>query len=145
MAEQQIVGSMDGLFEQNAAALARFRQVITVRAEALFLAGVRAEEVVQNITRRFIFEFEKKGQALKEIPPQIVLWFEKYMDRAQEKFSALDRVIAAHNPERLLAHGYSIARHNGHIIRSVSQVTVGETLEIAVSDGQILTNIHSLS
>jgi exonuclease VII large subunit len=51
------------------------------------------------------------------------------------------KVIELSNPERQLAHGYSIVRSGGKIVKSKKDVKKGDDLDIMVSDGTITSKI----
>ena len=48
------------------------------------------------------------------------------------------------NPERQLKLGYSIAKINGKIIKSIKEIKIGQDLEIKVSDGVISSEIKNI-
>jgi exodeoxyribonuclease VII large subunit len=52
------------------------------------------------------------------------------------------RIIAAHDPRAALKRGYAIARTNtGAVVRSVHDITTGDTLSLIVQDGTIETTV----
>ena len=62
----------------------------------------------------------------------------------KEKISLYEKTLAAHNPERQLQLGYSIARSRGKIIKSVSDVKKSDKIDVQVRDGNICTTIDSV-
>ena len=50
----------------------------------------------------------------------------------------LIQTLAAVGPETVLARGYAVVRHaaDRRVIRSVGQVSTGDSLDVRVSDGQ---------
>lgn len=67
--------------------------------------------------------------------------FSSLCDKIKDKFKNIEKLIELNNPERNLKLGYSIATHNGKIIRSINNITSGDNLEIKVSDGTIKTKV----
>jgi exodeoxyribonuclease VII large subunit len=56
----------------------------------------------------------------------------------------VEKIITMNNPERQLKLGYSIAKINGKIIKSIKEIKIGQDLEIKVSDGVISSEIKNI-
>ena len=54
-----------------------------------------------------------------------------------ERFSILQDMINALNPNRLLERGYSIVRHRGSVVKSRAAIRLSDNLSITVADGDI--------
>lgn len=66
----------------------------------------------------------------------------------KEAYQRLERsgsIVSAHNPERQLNLGYSIASINGKIIRGVKDAEVGNNVDLMVTDGIIASQIKSIN
>jgi exodeoxyribonuclease VII large subunit len=63
--------------------------------------------------------------------------FQEILSHAKAKIDVAGRVISANDPARNLRLGYSIARQNGRIIKSVRGVAVGDDFDLQLSDGII--------
>ncbi len=57
------------------------------------------------------------------------------------RLAALEELVAAHSPERLLKLGFATLRSQRGAVVSAAQVTAGETLEITMRDGTIFTQV----
>ena len=57
--------------------------------------------------------------------------------RMHKRLESLASRIEANNPKRLLGRGYGLFRKGDRVIRSVSEVAVGDAFEIVLSDGCI--------
>jgi exonuclease VII large subunit len=68
--------------------------------------------------------------------------FENASVSLSEKINQIEKNLQFSNPERQLARGYSIVRAGGRIIRSRLDVTEGDELDIAVSDGNIKSVVN---
>lgn len=55
-----------------------------------------------------------------------------------------DKIIEFNNPERQLKLGYSIARCNGRVVRSIQNTKIGEDLDIRVKDGVIISKVKNI-
>ena len=61
------------------------------------------------------------------------------LSREQHRLQLLEQRTEALNPERLLQLGYSITLHNGHILRSPSQLQPGDEIETKLKNGTIVS------
>ena len=57
------------------------------------------------------------------------------IQRETDKLSLMERTIQMAQPDNILRRGFSIARIDGHAVRSASQVTAGAHLQIQTADG----------
>jgi len=48
------------------------------------------------------------------------------------------------NPLNLMKKGYAILRKDGHIIHSIEQLSLNDTIAISLVDGQAQANINNL-
>jgi len=62
----------------------------------------------------------------------------------QYKIKNTEKLIASYNPERQIRLGYSIARHNGRLIKSIKSVKIGEGMDVQVFDGSIQSKIRNI-
>jgi exodeoxyribonuclease VII large subunit len=60
---------------------------------------------------------------------------------AGKQIKYLENIIESHNPERQLKLGYSIAKINGKIIKSVRSAKLGDNLDLIIADGKINSQI----
>ncbi len=63
---------------------------------------------------------------------------------ANQKLSYAEKAIALNNPERQLKLGYSIASHNGRIIKKVRDVKIGQNIDLKVVDGTINSQVKRI-
>ena len=49
--------------------------------------------------------------------------------------------VEASSPQRILAMGFSVVRHNGRALSSVDNIKVGDSIEITVADGRAKATI----
>ena len=61
-----------------------------------------------------------------------------------QKLSYAEKVITLNNPERQLGLGYSLVYSQGKIIRSTKDVSLGQELELQVSDGRINSEVKKI-
>ena len=64
------------------------------------------------------------------------------LQRERHRHELLSHRIKAADPQAMLARGYSITRTaDGHVVRSVAQLTPGQTIASQLADGTILSQI----
>jgi exodeoxyribonuclease VII large subunit len=63
---------------------------------------------------------------------------------AHKELAYVDKTIHLRDPRVLLKHGYSILQKNGKVVKSVKNVTIGELVEVTLSDGQITSQVKEL-
>ena len=67
---------------------------------------------------------------------------------AEKTYQCLEKsksIISAHNPERQLKLGYSIASINGKIIKSIENTAIGDNMNLRVADGSIVSQIKNIN
>ncbi len=67
----------------------------------------------------------------------LIVGFENIQNSVSEFLRESGKTIELSSPERQLAHGYSIIKNQGKIIKSVKNVKRGDELDIMLSDGII--------
>ena len=67
--------------------------------------------------------------------------FSLLLSKASDFLKQSGKTIEIQNPERQLAFGYSIVRHNGKVLRSIKDANRDDKLDISVSDGIIKSKV----
>ena len=87
---------------------------------------------------------------------RINLMFKKILGKSFSEFKSLllkvdqqikhaEKAVNLNNPERQLTLGYSIARCNGRIIRTVKNTKIGDDIDIQAIDGKINSEAKRIS
>ena len=71
--------------------------------------------------------------------------FKAILFRVIKQLEYAEKAVNSHNPERQLMLGYSIARCNGRIIRTVKNTKIGDNIDIQVTDGKINSEAKRIS
>ena len=71
--------------------------------------------------------------------------FKAILFRVIKQLEYAEKAVNFHNPERQLMLGYSIARCNGRIIRTVKNTKIGDNIDIQVTDGKIDSEAKRIS
>lgn len=64
------------------------------------------------------------------------------VQQRKEQIRQLKNLFSSVHPRNLLQKGYSITRKNGKVIRKISDVQAGETLQTQVRDGDVLSTVQ---
>ena len=70
--------------------------------------------------------------------------FKSLLSRVNRQLEHAEKVVNLNNPERQLMLGYSIARCNGRIIRTVKNTRIGARIDIQVTDGKINSEVKNI-
>ena len=96
----------------------------------------------------FYTNFEKaltvKGKNIADYSKLILKDFISTLEDIKYKIKNTEKLITSYNPERQLKLGYSIARYNGRLIKSIKSVKIGEGMDVQVSDGSIESKIRNI-
>ena len=71
--------------------------------------------------------------------------FRTLLSGTNQQLEHAEQIISSNNPERQLSLGYSIARYKGKIIRKVKDVTIGENIDLNVTDGIIVSEVKNIN
>jgi len=69
--------------------------------------------------------------------------FRNLVLKTGQQINSSEAVIFANNPERHLKLGYSIAKIHDRIVKNVGDVSVGDTANILVADGEIVSEVKN--
>ena len=121
---------------------------------------MRLDKAIQRELERFRRTPEKLAQALQQCDPtkQILLnknqisqlderlkrGLQLLIKTKSEHFVSIIEQLNIVSPLATIARGYSVTRNSKHqVIRSTTQVEVGETLTIQVNDGSVYSQVIS--
>ena len=85
---------------------------------------------------------DQKQQNLELLKNRLVSSQDTAVSRKEQRFIAAVSKLDAMSPMKVLTRGYSMAQtENGSVIRSVSQVEIGERIQISLSDGSLSATV----
>lgn len=70
--------------------------------------------------------------------------FKALLLKVNQQLEHVEKLVNLNNPERQLILGYSIARCNGRIIRTVKNTKIGDNIDIQVFDGKINSKVKNV-
>jgi exodeoxyribonuclease VII large subunit len=78
------------------------------------------------------------GERLRRTAPRRI-------DESVRLLAARAGVLAAHDPQRALARGWTILRDgDGRLVRTVSGLTVGDTMQATLRDGEVVGRVETI-
>jgi exodeoxyribonuclease VII large subunit len=67
------------------------------------------------------------------------------IDESVRLLAARAAVLAAHDPQRALARGWTILRDgDGRLVRTVSGLTAGDTMQATLRDGEVVGRVETI-
>ncbi len=105
-------------------------------------AKVRA---FSGLLNRFPLELQRVENDLKNTWERFCITFGRSLEHAHQTLALGAQAIKHNDPARQLALGYSIARRNGKVVRSMAGLSPGDEMSLAVSDGEINTIIKTIN
>lgn len=120
--ERDIIGRYEEILEKYKAVEARLK-----------LSFLNFKNALQNVKINLENSLEKYCTG-----------FEALLEKAREKLEYALRIINLNNPERQLRLGYSIVMAGERIVRKTGDVKIGESLDIKVSDGKIISEVKKI-
>ena len=149
--------SRTDLFETNI--LTRYREGLFLERERLSGLSVslqnnfsdllqylnRTFESVGQLYARLVGRLETEKNNLATLATQLPSGFAGLLGRVNESLSRDERSLAAFDPARQLALGYSIVRSGGRVLKSVKSVKMGDELEIKLADGTVLSEAKEIN
>ena len=85
----------------------------------------------------------RQDKMLELLQNKIIVAAEKRKQKELRFLELTEQFIKMASPEYILKRGYNITKVNGRIIKSVSEVSPGETLTVFWSDGSVNAKVEN--
>ena len=119
----------------NAMASSLNRQVKAVRQHLMVLSASKA---LQSPTGYL----EQRNQSVELLKNRLVAAQNQNITRAKQRYIAQISKLEAMSPLKVLTRGYSMVQtERGEVVRSVSQVSLGERIRVRLSDGTLSATV----
>ena len=142
-AEQKIFAGFETQLKEKIFFVERIGSILK---ESLQKMIVKIASLSSRFSRHIAVLGEQIAFLKKSLPKtsaRIFSGFTSLLDRTREKISSTERMLALHNPERQLRLGWSIAfSPSGKILRSVKDISIGDKMQVRVSDGVIDAKVY---
>ena len=88
---------------------------------------------------------ERKATDLNHLKERLAAAQFRSIDRSKQRYVALTAKLDAMSPLKVLSRGYSMTQKtDGAVIRSVSQIAIGDVVEITMSDGRVTAAVTNV-
>lgn len=125
--------SLDAM--SNAMASSLNRQVKAARQHLLVLS---ASQALQSPTGYL----EQRNQSVELLKNRMIAAQNQNITRAKQRYIAQISKLEAMSPLKVLTRGYSMVQsERGEVVRSVSQVSLGERIRVRLSDGTLSATV----
>lgn len=85
---------------------------------------------------------EDRRLILDRMQERVLLAAKHQLERKRRHFSALAATLDAMSPLKVLGRGYAVVKQEERVIRSVTQLSVGDRVRISLSDGSAMACIE---
>jgi len=142
LAEEKIIGRFEKLLQSHRYELENSERIIEERFYSVFETFRMYKETLTRSLGEMGLLIERMHNQVKEAQYRIVRGFTDILQRHTDALGQYERVMIHENPERQLKLGWSITKDKkGRVVRHIADVTKGEELDVAVSDGIIHTTV----
>ena len=101
------------------------------------LSALSGRRVLQSPTH----SIEDRRMALDHAQERLLAAARHIFDEKHRHFSALAASLNAMSPLKVLGRGYSVVQSGHHIIRSVTAIAPGDTIQIRLADGTLAATV----
>lgn len=108
----------------------------------LDLVAHNALKTPTAVAEWLIHRMDEKMNSIIDLLLRLRRTAERQVIIRQHRIEMLEQRLAACNPERIYARGYSLLTKDGHVIRSVSELSPGDTVTTHLADGTIQSTIN---
>lgn len=115
--------------------IAHFSHTLSGARHAVNNFAIRLVRPVENLLLRFRHLREKFLYGVHHRLPSL-------LGMVRDRLTLYEKALGANDPHRQLRLGYSIARVDGRIVRSVAHVRGGDRMDVRVADGSIVTIVE---
>lgn len=103
---------------------------------------------IEHKMSQYVSEIENEIKGQKEFldntNKNLLQVFDWHFKQTIQRIAMSSKTILDNNPEKNLALGYSIARCNGKIVRSVKALQIGEEIDLQLKDGFLKNKIINI-
>lgn len=132
---REIFMRIDGMSERLSSSLIRF-----VERKRDRLTSVTEKDVIKNPNTIIN---EKRG-ALSERYNELLHRFESSLKDKRNELVLNAEKLNVLNPLSVMKRGYSVAEKNGVILKSVNNISVGDQINMRVTDGTLITRVEKV-
>jgi len=143
--ERDIIGSYENVLENAASLINQSVDVIRGIKDLIFNKYKEIENALKISFQTFKNALQNNKSNLKNSWRKSVFGFNSLLSIIKQRLEHSEKIIYLRNPETQLKLGYSIARCDGRLIRSIKDTKIGEDVNIRVVDGAIVSQVKNIN
>jgi len=143
--ERDIIGSYENVLENAASLINQSVDVIRGIKDLIFNKYKEIENALKISFQTFKNALQNNKSNLKNLWRKSVFGFNSLLSIIKQQLEHSEKIIYLRNPETQLKLGYSIARCDGRLIRSIKDTKIGEDVNIRVVDGAIVSQVKNIN
>ena len=89
-------------------------------------------------------QVRQSKQDVDQLAKRLDLLAEAALKQRSQQLAAAMRTLDALSPLKIMERGYSINYRGGQVVKSISQITIGDELTIAMKDGSLKTSVNDI-
>ncbi len=120
-------------------------QTIRNQLQSIFDNFDRTKNLFLQVVVTLRSQIEELRRTFTDYPNVLKRTMHALIHKTYTHISTVEKIIEINNPGRQLKLGYSITRTQGSIVRSVSQVQVGQNIEVSVCDGSFSSDVKKIT
>lgn len=144
LAERVIVGGFEIAIARDRTRLLQAERFFKGRFDALYAVVETTSQSVRDCIPRIELQLVRYRNDISQVRSQVMRVLDFAFERVRVALDRASSSLDAHDPMRQLRLGYSVARINEKVVRRTREVSVGEAIELQVSDGVIDARVERI-
>ena len=143
--ERNIIGSYENVLENADSLINQSVDIIRGIKDLIFNKYKEIETALKISFQTFKNALQNNKSNLKNSWRKSVFGFNSLLSIIKQQLEHSEKIIYLRNPETQLKLGYSIARCDSRLIRSIRDTKIGEDVDIWVADGTIISKVKNIN
>ena len=143
--ERDITSNYEDALDNAHNLINRATETIQEYCDSIFNKYKEIENSFKVSIHRFQNEISNVKITLRDSVTKSFSGFKSLLSTTYRQLGHTERTINDNNPERQLRLGYSIARCNDRIIKTVKNAKIGDSIDIQVTDGKINSKVKNIN
>ena len=139
-----IISSFQGILENANSLIIQSIDIINTIKDLVSNRCEEAEVAIKIFFQKFQNVLENGKIDIENLWDKFIFRFDLLLSKINQQLKYSDKIVYLNNPEQQLKLGYSIARCNNKVIRSVGDVKLGEDVDIRLKDGTVISKIKKV-
>lgn len=127
--------------DKRAATPSNAAEIVVPDKSQVLLQALNVVQKAQNAAEAAIRVFEMDNQTIRD---SISSSLNTFITKNNDSLFAINRTLHQLNPATVLQRGYSLTYHDNTLLRSVSDVTIGDEVLVELSDGKLSAEVKNV-